>query len=226
MVDQATKKPGSVTPPAAEPEVKTFTEEQVQQRVTAATTTLQKSLDLSNKARDEAIKGKDDFERQLTQANSTIGTLKKAGEFAEDAEAFADYKTKEEAKLDVVRHEHNKRAFDLTTAEVAGEYGVPKEALLGASTVDEVLRRAMEHMHANPPTVADPADPSSPADPGAATPVPAGDPAPPAAETPQVDRGGAGNAGVGTPKQSGIEKIEEAIWEQPGWDTFRESLPD
>jgi hypothetical protein len=121
----------SSVPPA------TFTEEEVQRRISAATSTLQKQADLSTKQALAASANAEELQRSNDRLSSRVEVFQKAEAFGDDAREFADWKASEETRIAEATRGLGRRAMDVTRSELSLQYGVPKEILLGATTDSE-----------------------------------------------------------------------------------------
>lgn len=222
MVMPAETAPKKEATPAASAttKAKAFTEEEVQARISAATSTTQKQLNLEKSRADTAARQAEELQQNVDRLTSRVQVLTKASEFAGDAEVFADWKEAEEARVLQTQRELGRRAMDVTRSELALAHGVPKEVLMGATSEAEMYRLTLEYHQANPSTstIAETPHESSPA-----TTEPSVAEAPP--PTPQIDRGGAGNVG-GAPPAKGKEGILAGLRENAEWASFLDKLPE
>jgi hypothetical protein len=220
--------------PATATTERTFTEAEVQERIRAATSTTQSDLRAAAMERDlykrqvtTAEGAQTDAERLLGQAKATIDALQKAEGMTDDIVSWSNWKGQKEAEIASARTDLDRQARKVEIGNLSARYGVPEVALANASSPEEMVRIALDHVHANPPASADPLAPAS-----ATSAVPVGTPAATAAApvnpmppSPEPDRGGAGNTG-NTSTARGKDRIQEHLAQDPAWRAFAEQFPD
>lgn len=221
--------------PATEPPKVTFTEAEVQARVSAATSTVQKALTaaeqragLFEKRAVVAEETKVTSDRALTSSQREVAVLKKAESLGEDPIAWSQWMAGEEARLETARSDVGRAQLHAEATRLANQTGMPEATLLTARTGAEMYQMALDFSIANPPQPPAPDAPAAANPPAADVAAPAPDkPAVPAdAPTSQPDRGGAGNAGASPSEKHGTALIAEGLRENPAFKAFFDQYPD
>lgn len=187
-------------------EPETYTKEDIdriaEERVKAATSTTHKQLDLTKKELEALRAERDDLETKFSSLNSEVETYKKASSF-DDTESFAKWQAERRQEIEQAQKELGRKAMDITRAELAAQYNVPRDLLSSARTEAEMYRRVLEF------TKEAPSD--SPND------------TPPPPPQPKPNVGGAGNP---TPRTDakGVAKIGQGLSEDPAWNAFFDSF--
>ena len=225
MVDQVNSSGAVVGDGATDgsppPAPATFSEAEVTARIAAATSTTQSQLAISLRELETSNSRTQELDAENTRLTARNTTLQKTTTFADDADAFSSWMAGEEQRIKEVKAGLGTRAMEVTRAEMANTYAVPKALLLGATTETDMFRIALEYSRDNPAVSAAAATPSVVA---SVMPDPAAV-APPVTPTPAIDRGGAGNVGGGQPAK-GTEKIGLGLRDDPAWAAFWNRYPD